>query len=70
VRCTGLHRDAILKLLVVAGERCEALMDRLVRNVPSTEIQCDEIWGYVGKKESHKQPDEYQDDSIDACGPG
>src|ERR1700737_2167663 len=63
-RLTGLHRDAILRLLVVAGERCEALMDRLIRNVPCTEIQCDEIWGYVAKKEGHKRPDEYQDDSI------
>jgi transposase-like protein/IS1 family transposase len=63
-RLTGLHRDAILRLLIVAGERCEALMDRLIRNVPCTEIQCDEIWGYVGKKEGHKRPDEYENDSI------
>jgi IS1 family transposase len=63
-RLTGLHRDAILRLLVEARKRCEALMDRLIRNVPVTEVQCDEIWGYCRKKESHKRPDEYQDDTI------
>jgi IS1 family transposase len=63
-RLTGLHRDAILRLLVEAGKRCEALMDRLIRNVCATEIQCDEIWGYVAKKEGHKRPDEYEDNTI------
>jgi transposase-like protein/IS1 family transposase len=63
-RLTGLHRDAILRLLVEAGKRCEILMDRLVRNVPATDVQTDEIWGYVAKKEGHKRPEEYQDDTI------
>lgn len=63
-RLTGLHRDAILRLLVEAGKRCEAVMDRLVRNVPATDIQTDEIWGYIAKKEGHKRPDEYQDETI------
>src|SRR5665213_1516969 len=63
-RLTGLHRDAILRLLVEAGKRCEALMDRLIRNVPATEVQCDEIWGYVAKKEGHKRPDEFENETI------
>jgi transposase-like protein/IS1 family transposase len=63
-RLTGLHRDAILRLLVEAGKRCEALMDRLVRNVSATDVQTDEIWGYVAKKEGHKPPEEYQDETI------
>ncbi len=63
-RLTGLHRDAILRLLVEAGQRCEKVMDRLIRDVPAQDVQCDEIWGYIGKKEGHKRPDEYQDDSI------
>lgn len=63
-RLTGLHRDAILRLLVEAGKPCEALMDRLVRNVSATDIQTDEIWGYCRKKEGHKRPDEYEDETI------
>jgi transposase-like protein len=53
-RMTGLHRDTILDLLLLAGERCEALMEEKIRNVPVKQVQADEIWGYVGKKEKHK----------------
>ena len=63
-RVTGLHRDTILKLLVVAGKKCEILMGRMIVNVPVTDVQCDEIWGYVFKKEAHKLPAEANDESI------
>jgi len=63
-RLTDLHRDTILKLLVVAGERCEKVMGRLVVNVPVRDVQCDEIWGYVYKKEGHKIPTEAHNDGI------
>jgi len=53
-RITGVHRDTIMRLLVVAGEKCERLMESKVRNVPVADVQCDEIWGYVGKKEQNK----------------
>jgi transposase-like protein len=33
-RVTELHRDTVLRLLVLAGERCEKLMGRLIVNVP------------------------------------
>jgi transposase-like protein len=42
-RITGLHRDTILKLLVIAGEKCEKLMGRLIINIPAKDVQCDEI---------------------------
>src|SRR5215472_10741156 len=32
-RITQLHRDTILRLLVLAGERCIALMDTQMRNL-------------------------------------
>jgi len=63
-RVSGLHRDSILRLLIEAGKRCEKLMDRMIRDVPATDVQTDEIWGYVGKKEGHKRPEEFQNDSI------
>jgi IS1 family transposase/transposase-like protein len=63
-RITGLHRDAILKLLEVAGKRSESLMTRLIRNVRATDVQADEIWGYVYKKEGHKRPEEYEDETM------
>jgi IS1 family transposase len=53
-RITGVHRDTILRLLVLAGERCERLMDEKLVDLPVRDVQVDEIWGYVGKKEGHK----------------
>ena len=52
-RITGLHRDAIMRLLVAAGERCERLMDTLIQDVPARDVQADEIWSFVGKKEKN-----------------
>lgn len=53
-RITGLSRNTILRLLEIAGERCQALLDSKIRNVPAADVQCDEIWGFVGKKEKSK----------------
>jgi IS1 family transposase len=50
-RLTGLHRDTILDLLVLAGERCERLMDERMRGFRPKAIEADEIWSFVGKKE-------------------
>lgn len=66
-RITGIHRDAILKLMLLAGMRCELLMDWRIRNVPVTDVQADEIWGFIGKKEGHKTPEEYANDAIGDC---
>jgi IS1 family transposase len=63
-RISGLHRDTILKILVAAGEKCEKLMGRLIVNIPVKDVECDELFGYVLKKEGHKAPEEAHDDSI------
>lgn len=63
-RITGLHRDTIMKLLVAAGERCEKLMGRLIVNIPCRDVECDELWAFVQKKEAHKAPFEAHDNSI------
>jgi IS1 family transposase len=63
-RITNLDRNTIMKILVLAGEKCEKLMGRVIVNVPVKDVQCDEIWGYVQKKEGHKGPEEAHDDSI------
>ena len=63
-RTTEMHRDTIIKLLIQAGEKCEKLMGKLIVNVPVTDVQCDEIWAFVSKKEAHKTPAEANDESI------
>ncbi|MGA9059997.1 MAG: IS1 family transposase [Terriglobia bacterium] len=50
-RITETHRDTILNVLVLAGERCERLLENTICNIPVRDVQCDEIWGYVGCKE-------------------
>src|SRR4051812_48035893 len=60
-RITNLDRNTIMKLLVLAGEKCEKLMGRLIVNVPVKDVQCDEIWAFIQKKEAHKQPWEEND---------
>jgi transposase-like protein len=61
-RLTGIHPKTILKPLVVAGGRCEKVMGRLIVNIPVSDVQCDEIWGFV--KKGHKFPFEKDDKSI------
>ncbi len=53
-RITGVHRDTILALLVLAGERCEKLLADKIAGLRVRDVQCDEIWGYVGMKERSK----------------
>jgi IS1 family transposase len=52
-RITQLHRDTIMRLLVLAGERCMILMDARMRNLRCQHIQSDEIWTFVAKKQRH-----------------
>jgi transposase-like protein/IS1 family transposase len=63
-RITGVDQNTIMKILVLAGEKCEKLMGRLIVNVPVKDVECDEIWGFVQKKEGHKAPEEAHDESI------
>jgi transposase-like protein/IS1 family transposase len=63
-RLCGVEPKTVLAILKLAGENCERIMGRNVRNVKVADVQCDEIWGYVQKKEAHKRPSEAHDNSI------
>jgi len=52
-RMTGIHRDTIMRLGVLVGQGCTALMDRTMRNLNCTRLEMDEIWGFIGKKDRH-----------------
>jgi IS1 family transposase len=54
-RLTGIDQNTIMKILVLAGERCQRLLESKCRSVPVSDVQCDEIWGFVGCKEKHNQ---------------
>lgn len=57
-RMTGLHRDTIMQLLVLAGERCAKLLDERMRGLRCNFIQCDEIWTFCFKKQRHVRRDD------------
>jgi IS1 family transposase len=57
-RVAQLHRDTILRLLVLAGERCIKVMDLQMRNLRCQHIQSDEIWTFVGKKQRNVKTDD------------
>ena len=56
-RLTDTHRDTIMRLLVLAGERCEKLLGEKIRNVPVQDVELDEIWSWVFCKERVKRPE-------------
>ena len=47
-----------MRLGVKVGQGCTALMDAKMRNLSCTRLECDEIWGYIGKKDRHVRPDD------------
>jgi IS1 family transposase len=57
-RMTGVHRDTIVRLMVKVGQACEVLLDKIMVDLPCAEIEVDEIWGYVAKKQRHVTEDD------------
>jgi IS1 family transposase/transposase-like protein len=63
-RLTNLHRDTILQLLALAGEKCAQVLDAKMRDIKSDFIQSDEIWCFVNKKQKRcrkEDPTEFGD---------
>lgn len=60
-RMTGVHRDTIMRLGVKVGQGCKALMDFKLVDLTCKRLELDEIWGFVGKKEKHVQPEDGND---------
>src|SRR5579859_4403989 len=49
-RMLDCSKDAVLKLVVDAGEVCAAYHDAYVQGVTSTRVQVDEVWSFVHAK--------------------
>lgn len=63
-RLTGVHRDTILSLLEMVGEKCAILLAQKIQGVAVKEVQCDEIWGFVQMKEKTKRANGKEDDET------
>ena len=57
-RITGVHHTTILALLERLGEGCTELLRRRVRSVAVSDLQFDEIWTFVRKKQARLKPKE------------
>jgi hypothetical protein len=53
-RMTGVNRNAIMSLGLRMGAGCEAIMDTKMVNLPCLNIEVDEIWGFIGKKQKKR----------------
>src|SRR5271154_818202 len=49
-RITGVHRDTIMRLGLRMGESCQQIMDSKMRGLTCKQVECDEIWGFIGAK--------------------
>lgn len=61
---TDVNPETILKLLSLAGERCERLMENRVKGLAVDDVQCDELWGFVGMKEKTKTRKGIDDNAL------
>jgi IS1 family transposase len=49
-RMTGVHRDTIMRLSVRVGQECAKIHDEKMHDLHCEHLECDEIWGFIGKK--------------------
>ena len=64
-RVTAVHHSTILKLLVLAGEKAERVMAEKIRNLSVRDVELDEAWSFIKKKEKRVRPDE--DPNLGDC---
>ena len=66
-RITSLHRDTICDLILTVGDNCKSFLERTVSGVEVNDVQCDEIWSFVGCKEKTKKRKGYEAADIGDC---
>jgi transposase-like protein/IS1 family transposase len=60
MRVMGLDQNTIMKALTLAGEKAERVMAERVRNVEVRDVECDEVWSFIGKKQKRVRPEDDQ----------
>jgi transposase-like protein/IS1 family transposase len=50
-RITGVSLNTLMRLLVIAGEKCEKFLENRIKDVPVRDVECDEIWAFVAMKQ-------------------
>lgn len=60
MRVTDLDQNTILKALVLAGQKAEQVMAKRIVNVKVRDVECDELWAFIGKKQKRVRPEDDQ----------
>jgi transposase-like protein/IS1 family transposase len=63
-RLTGLGKDTVQRIMERAGRQCYQLLADTMQNLTVAEIQVDEVWSFVQKKERTA----FFDSSFEGCG--
>ena len=53
-RVTGVTKQTLLNLLVLAGEKCHEVMSERIKGIAVKDVEADEIWAFVGMKKMTK----------------
>jgi transposase-like protein/IS1 family transposase len=64
-RLTNINRNTILALIVTVGEKCEQFLESRIENVPVKDVECDELWAFVGMKEKTKNKKQWKDADLE-----
>jgi len=65
-RLVEVHRDTIITATVTAGKSCQRFLEHVVRSVQVSDVQADEIWGFVYCKERTRVRENWDEDCGDA----
>ncbi|MEP9388954.1 transposase [Mesorhizobium sp. KR9-304] len=57
-RMTETHRDTVMRLGARIGRGCAALHDMMFRDLNINQLQFDELWAYIGKKQKRVKRDD------------
>jgi IS1 family transposase len=52
-RITGISRNTIMRFGVRVGQGCARVLDAKMRGLTCHNLQFDELWGFIGKKQKH-----------------
>ena len=56
-RLCDVEKRTVLNILTLAGEACERLIEKRVRNVRVHDLELDEVWTFVGCKQKRLTPE-------------
>ena len=66
-RITGVEKKTILKLLVLAGEKCERLLNDKIKGLAVRDVEADELWAFVQMKARTKKFKKIENEEIGSC---